>query len=295
MKQKLIFIASLSHSGSTLINLLLGAHPMLVGLGEIDTVLQMSPEQLESEKVMRCSCGQRVGTCEFWQPAMAALLAKPEATLRERYAILFRVFQDIYGPDRYIVDSSKYLGQLRTVSSLQDVELKVIHLLKDVRGFTVSQRDATAAELKYHHLPVLFGSAEFSKQVYLHTIKSPTYLFWKWYLRSLAVKRLLKDTRHAQVGYEELARERSASISKLFGFLGLQVPEQLAAIPKQTNSHAFMGNPMLGDPQKMGEVRYDDRWLARSDWKLAGCFFPHILAFNAREVYSNTPNMGTEP
>ncbi|HLG27849.1 MAG TPA: hypothetical protein VI423_08700 [Paenisporosarcina sp.] len=80
MKQKLIFIASLSHSGSTLINLLLGNHPQLVGLGDVQTVMQMNAAELESEKVMRCSCGERVATCKFWVPAMAALLAQPQAT-----------------------------------------------------------------------------------------------------------------------------------------------------------------------------------------------------------------------
>lgn len=289
MRQKLVFIASLSHSGSTLVNLLLGNHPLLVGLGEVDTVLQMNPAQLESEKVMRCSCGQRVANCKFWEPAVSSLLAQPRATRMNRYRILFDTFQALYGPQYQIVDSSKYLGQLRRVISLPDVDLKVVHLIKDVRGFTVSQRDSTDPEIKYHHLPVLLGSVPFSRWVFLHTVKTPGYLFWKWYLRNLATLRLLRksDVPHFQVGYDELAQQPQIILPRIYEFLGLESPGNIALAPKDTNSHAFMGNPMLGDPEKTIAIRYDDRWKQRKDWHMAARVYPHILAFNRREVYSH--------
>lgn len=238
---------------------------------------------------MRCSCGQRVATCEFWQPAVAALLAQPQADLIDRYRILFDTFQSLYGPRYQIVDSSKCLGQLRRVISLPNVDLKVVHLLKDVRGFTVSQRDATDPEIKYHHLPVLFGSVSFSRWVFLHTMKTPGYLFWKWYLRNLATLRLLRSSgvAHLRVGYDELAQKPQIILPKIYEFLGLESPTNIALAPKETNSHAFMGNPMLGDPEKTNAIRYDDRWQQRKDWHLAARLFPHILAFNHREVYSN--------
>lgn len=296
MKQKVVFIASLSHSGSTLINLLLGAHPQLVGLGEVDTVLQMNAARLESEKVMRCSCGERVRDCVFWAPVIAALLAEPKANLVERYSILFDCFQQQYGRDVHLVDSSKYLGQLRTVSYLPQVDLKVVHLIKDVRGFAVSQRDATDPEMKYRHLPVLAGSVNLSRWVYLHSIKTSTYLFWKWYLRNQAVRRMVgaRALKNIQIGYDELAQYPEAILKKLYGFLELPVPNELSVVPERTNSHAFMGNPMLGDPQKMGGVRYDDRWKTRRDWKLAAHLFPFILNFNQKAVYSNSLLAGNE-
>lgn len=292
MLQRLVFVASLSHSGSTLLNLLLGIHPNLVGLGEIDTVLQMNPAKLESEKVMRCSCGERVAVCRFWAPTIAAILAFPDSTLVERYAILFESFQSTYGPNFQIVDSSKYLGQLRTVKDLPDIDLKVIHLIKDVRGFVVSQRDATDAELKYHRLPVLFRSVTLSRWLYLHSIKTSAYLFWKWYLRNLAVGRLVKSPqiKHVRVGYDELAQQPERILPRLFDFLGLETPKDLTLVPRNTNSHAFMGNPMLGDKQKMEGIHYDDRWKSRMDWRLAAKFFPHILTFNDQAVYSNLSN-----
>jgi hypothetical protein len=268
---------------------LLGTHPKLVGLGEIDTVLQMSLAQLESEKVMRCSCGERVATCKFWSPAIAAIQAQPRATMLERYGILIGIFRNLYGDDFQIVDSSKYLGQLRTVNSLTEIDLKVIHLIKDVRGFVVSQRDATNAEMKYHRLPVLFNSTQFSRWLYMHSIKTSGYLFWKWYLRNLAVIRIVKNppTKHLRVGYDELAQQPQTILPRLFDFLELDVPRPLTFIPRHTNSHAFMGNPMLGDKEKMEGIHYDDRWKNRKDWWGAARVFPYILKFNSQVVYSN--------
>lgn len=290
MKLTVIFVASLSHSGSTLLNLLLGNHPKLVGLGELDTVLQMSPARLESEKVMRCSCGERVANCKFWAPTISALLEHAGAGLNEKYQIVFRSFEKIYGDQYQIVDSSKYLTQLRNVSSLSEIELKVIHLLKDVRAFTISQRDAVDAEMEYGHLPVLFGSHSLSRWLYLRSIKTGSYLFWKWYLRNLATQKKLRNSgiKHMQIGYDELAQQPEKMLPLLYRFLKLELPQGSFLVPRQTNSHAFMGNQMLGDPEKMGAIRYDDRWKIRKDWHLAASLFPHISAYNAREVYSNS-------
>jgi hypothetical protein len=289
VKLKVVFIASLSHSGSTLLNLLLGNHPNLIGLGEIDTILHMTPSRLESEKVMRCSCGERVATCRFWAPAVSALLAHPHASLRQRYSILFDTFQNIYGGDYQIVDASKYIHALRLVSAMPEIDLKVVHLIKDVRGFVVSHRDATDAEMKYRHLPVI-GSTRFSRWLYLHTNKTPTYLFWKWYLRNTAVTRLLDSSsiKNVRIGYDELAQHPAEILQQIFRFLEVPPPNDSATIPRQTNSHVFMGNPMLADQEKMGVVRYDDRWKSRQDWWVTSKLFPHIMRFNNNVVYAKT-------
>ena len=54
--KKVVFISSLSHSGSTLLDLILGGHSRFVGLGEIRQVLDL--ESLEREKIGKvvCSC-----------------------------------------------------------------------------------------------------------------------------------------------------------------------------------------------------------------------------------------------
>lgn len=43
----IIYIASLAHSGSTLLDLVLGGHPHFIGLGEETKVLDSSPIELK--------------------------------------------------------------------------------------------------------------------------------------------------------------------------------------------------------------------------------------------------------
>lgn len=289
MQPSIIFIASLSHSGSTLLDLLLGAHPSLVGLGELYKVLQMSRAQLESEKVMRCTCGQHVADCIFWNPTIAALQKEADSPLAKKYLTVLGCLQNILGKEKQLVDSSKYLGPLQCATSLPGVDVKAVHLLKDVRSFTVSQRDSLDAELKYHHLPVLFGSLSLSKSIYRSTLKSPAYLYWKWYLRNQALENHLRDAKvtHMQIGYDELAQKPEIILPQLFKFLGTESPQKANYLPKQTNSHIFMGNPMIASAQKMSGIYYDDRWKSRRDWKIPHALFPTIRAYNNGAVYSN--------
>ena len=53
MKQKILYIAGLGHSGSTILDLSLGSHPDITGLGEIYTLLDS--ERRKNHYVSYCS------------------------------------------------------------------------------------------------------------------------------------------------------------------------------------------------------------------------------------------------
>lgn len=57
----LVYILAPSHSGSTLLAMLLGAH------SEICTVGEMKATHLGDPQGYRCSCGERIKTCGFWR------------------------------------------------------------------------------------------------------------------------------------------------------------------------------------------------------------------------------------
>jgi Sulfotransferase family len=59
------YILSSGHSGSTLLNLLLGGHPAIVPVGEITHL----PKNLALDTL--CSCGTPARSCDFWQPIVA--------------------------------------------------------------------------------------------------------------------------------------------------------------------------------------------------------------------------------
>ena len=63
---RVIFIASLSHSGSTLLDLMLNAHPELVSVGELKQLSRYA--RFNKPKQARCTCGKlSVWDCDFWK------------------------------------------------------------------------------------------------------------------------------------------------------------------------------------------------------------------------------------
>lgn len=59
----LAYILAPSHSGSTLLSMLLGSHPQIATIGEIN----LSPEAMGDLSRYRCSCGRPIRRCEFWK------------------------------------------------------------------------------------------------------------------------------------------------------------------------------------------------------------------------------------
>ena len=62
MPQVNVFICAAGHSGSTLLDILLGAHDRGLSLGELTQL----PKNLALDS--QCSCGNNISACEFWRP-----------------------------------------------------------------------------------------------------------------------------------------------------------------------------------------------------------------------------------
>ncbi len=60
---QLAYILAASHSGSTLLSMLLGSHPQIATIGEMN----LSPRAMGNLDRYRCSCGQFIRQCAFWQ------------------------------------------------------------------------------------------------------------------------------------------------------------------------------------------------------------------------------------
>ncbi len=60
---KLSYILAASHSGSTLLSMLLGTHPRIATIGE----MKLSARSMGNLDCYRCSCGNLIRECAFWQ------------------------------------------------------------------------------------------------------------------------------------------------------------------------------------------------------------------------------------
>jgi hypothetical protein len=66
---KLAYILAASHSGSTLLSMLLGSHQQIATVGE----LKLSTKAIGDIDRYRCSCGQFIRRCDFWQKIAAGM------------------------------------------------------------------------------------------------------------------------------------------------------------------------------------------------------------------------------
>jgi hypothetical protein len=66
----LVYLLAASHSGSTLLAMLLGSHP------DVCTVGELKATSLGSVDTYRCSCGAPIRQCEFWTGITSAMAAR---------------------------------------------------------------------------------------------------------------------------------------------------------------------------------------------------------------------------
>ena len=83
----LLFIASFPHSGSTLLDLLLGAHSRIESLGEISTLGRYTAAPVDAAPLGRrqqCTCGaMNIWPCDFWSNVDRTLREQTEPSLRD--------------------------------------------------------------------------------------------------------------------------------------------------------------------------------------------------------------------
>ncbi len=271
--KKLIFIASLRHSGSTLLDLILGGHPRFIGIGEVMRVVKPGGVQQTEQRGSICSCGKEIYECVLWSEVASRLRDWDNPNLAERYNVMLNVFEQTFGPDAIPVDSSKYLYNLEELQSLE-LEMKVLHIMKDVRSFTVSQIDNFRRKTKGARRQFDIKS-------------SPIYLFWWWYSQNRKMQRFFAERKMnvLQIGYEELCLEPQPVIHKLCEFLEVAVEPSMLTL-KNSQSHVMRGNRMRTQKEK-AEISYDHRWFFRNEWLLPAFLFRNIMRFNAQEVYRN--------
>ena len=189
---KVIFIASLSHSGSTLLDLMLNAHPEVASVGELKQLGRFA--RLEKpNRQLRCTCGaESLLSCKFWTRVSELTKAATGRTIGELNvedydeaesfdrdnAALFQAIATVSGK-RYVVDSSKHVTRLSLLIENPALDVFPVFLLRDPKGQICSSKKTSASLLR------LIGN-------YVRTNRE--------------IHELVKDRPHSVVRYEELVR-----------------------------------------------------------------------------------------
>lgn len=287
MKHRVIFIAGQGHIGSTLLDLFLSTHPSCVGLGELTNLLHEYDLWKARIPDLHCSCGSLILKCSFWQSLLPALEESANAPVQQRYSLLLEYFRNYFGPDKILIDSSKHRKDIAYWSAIQDVDLRVVHLVRDVRSWTISRIDALKRE------KVLTFRNAFRKhrlRVYRpYLYRSAIMLFLLWYVSAKRTEQLLHASMipYFTLGYEEFACAPEKMGRELCEFLDIDwQPSMLTLRSRQT--HMALGNRMKDNPQKRHRIVYDVKWLSRREWLLPSACLPWVMGQNTRLVYSNS-------
>lgn len=259
-----VFIASLGHSGSTLLDLMLGAHPRLVSLGEVHATLTRF-----SEPQNPCTCGQAVAGCPIWGPVQEAWRARPDRPYAELHRLVRERVRSVCGEGVAPVDSSKHLPALRALDAEQRRSLKVVFLVKDVRSYVASAVDRSLPWSRLHRNTTAWNVVR-----------------WRQGNRRLETYLQRERLDHATLGYEELCFKPAALLRRLCDFLGLPFDAAMLA-PDAARAHILRGNRMRFDKERSSAVSYDARWMmsARTLW--AAPWLLPVMKLNRRLVYSN--------
>jgi hypothetical protein len=163
---KVVFIMGYGHSGSTLLDILLGSHDHITSVGEM-----VHYDPMSSVRHNLCACGEKHSQCPYWVEVskhfksfvpdaktffptvlkkkfdnwrsllcwirLLRRIKNPSQEYREYCRHLVALFNAISmsSNSSIIVDSSKSPCRAATLAGLNDaIDLRIIHLMRDGRG-----------------------------------------------------------------------------------------------------------------------------------------------------------------
>lgn len=279
--RKLLLIRGLGHSGTTILDLALGAHPSILGLGEGVRIIQKpaagkelsGPAQLRQElrNQRLCTCGLTAAQCPVWSDVLEWLPRNDHLSLSDKLRYLLdrvdRFTRERNREIEWIVDSSQEDLEL-PLEEFPDLEIRVVFLVRDVRSWVHSRaRDAARRGKRLPRLRTLArwtnGNLRFERE--LRRCDKPVFL----------------------LGYEQFALDPERYLGRLCEWLGLDFTPEILHPDGSSNSHIIAGNQMRLNPEKSKRVRYDEKWLQDAIWpaSLALLFSP-FASMNRRLVYS---------
>jgi hypothetical protein len=281
---RVLYIGGLGRSGSTLIERLVGQLPGVCAVGELVHLWDRGITEGE-----RCGCGEPFGQCPFWLqvgkaafdgwdevdvsrvvalrsrvdrnrfiPALARRYVRPEMRRRlaeytSYYARLYAAITQVSGCD-LVVDSSKHPSLAHCLRWQPDVDLRVLHLVRDPRAVAYSwSRQVLRPDT--------------DRQSYM-TRYSPAVAAEQWDVQNAALHLLVRSgVPTMRLRYEDFTAEPELTLRLIAGFAGLPAQDSypfLTAGGASWAAQLAVGHGVSGNPMRFtaGQVliRRDERW-----------------------------------
>lgn len=214
-----IYIAGSGHSGSTLLDLLLGSHSRIESVGEI--YKYVDPER--RKRISICTCGEPIGLCPYWSRVRAGL-SEEEVEATDPAIRLYGILRTVLEASgkQYVCDSSKIQAPLETYASRPDLfNLKIVHLVRDARGHSYSMLKKRARKLAEH------GNVFRMKSELVDAGKRPSAYEYhssvlRWVIANYRIARRFENSGdYFVIRYEDLADDTEECLNRLMDQLGL--------------------------------------------------------------------------
>ena len=279
---RVLYLGGLGRSGTTLVERLLGELPGVVALGEVVHLWQRDLRDNE-----RCGCGARFSACTFWRrvgerafggwgnvdvarihalrdavertrhiPRLAATLAAAGASADVReyagyYARVYAAAADVAGAE-VVVDSSKHSALAHVLRFADDVDLRVVHVVRDPRGVAYSWTKTVAR-------PETDGSEDMTRY-------SPARSALLWNAHNAAFGLLARrGVGVRRIQYEEFLSDPRAALIRLADFAGLALTTDDLAFLRPEYADLKVGHSAAGNPMRFTvgrlPLRRDDDWV----------------------------------
>jgi hypothetical protein len=288
------FIAGCGHSGSTLLELILSRHPKCAGVGEAFQLTQPIDciERLKSywtpngEVARRCSCGSELNTCPFWGGLVNDWREAGPMTRKERYASILKNFESIYPERDVVVDSSKTVAALQLLRHISPAQLRIVHLIRDVRGYTVSMQKSYRRHNEAKLTQLIRARGLKGSFRWLQHTQVANFEFWYRTNRHLERFASAAKIPYLQVSYEDLCFSPSKVLSTVCDFLDVRFFSGMLE-SLSSEGHIFIGNRLKNSRERQSNINYDLRWVFDQAWILPAAVLPWITKYSGERCKPN--------
>jgi len=261
---RVLLIAGLGHSGSTVLGALMGQLDGFFFTGELRSAARAFKRRDP------CGCGEPLPECPVWTRILANAFGETDrvkglrlddassrafAILRQRHVrpspeaaafeAVFRAAVETTG-SRVVVDSSKWPGYAHFLQHLPGVDLSVLHLIRDPRGVAHSRRKYGAR-----------GGQ----------VLGPTASAVQWDLWNPLVEMLWRRGSYARLRYEDFVAEPEDAIRRIAGLVG-ETPRELPfdghGSAELAPTHSVVGNRSRFQTGAV-RIELDEEWRSHGE------------------------------